>query len=97
MGEFDLDLRNAEEQLDAMIEKDGVVVLARLDGTTDPQEWIAEIQGGKTLVLAVEGDLNDLAAGFAREIRDMGGELMHFRGFLVVTPPGVDIDTGRLG
>lgn len=97
MGEFDLDLRNAEEELDAMIEKDGVVVLARLDGTTEPEEWIAEVQSGKTLVLAVEGDLNDRAAGFAREIRDMGGELMHFRGFLVVTPPGVDIDTARLG
>jgi len=26
----------------------------------------------------------------------MGGELMHFRGFLVVTPPGVTIDTDRL-
>jgi len=25
----------------------------------------------------------------------MGGELMHFRGF-VVTPPGVTIDTDRL-
>lgn len=97
MGEFDLDLRNAEEQLEAMVEEGGVVVLAPLDGTTDPEEWIAEVQAGKTLVLAVEGDLNDLAAGFARDIRDMGGELMHFRGFLVVTPPGVDIDTERLG
>lgn len=97
MGEFDLDLRNAEEQLEAMVEEGGVVVLATLDGTTDPEEWIAEVQAGKTLVLAVEGDLNDLAAGFARDIRDMGGELMHFRGFLVVTPPGVDIDTERLG
>ncbi|MEF8779867.1 MAG: DUF5779 family protein [Haloferacaceae archaeon] len=96
MGEFDLDLRNAEEQLEAMVEEGGVVVLAPLDGTADPTEWIAEVQAGKILVLSVEGDLNELAAGFAREIRDMGGELMHFRGFLVVTPPGVDVDTDRL-
>jgi hypothetical protein len=44
----------------------------------------------------VEGDLNELAAGFARDVKDVGGELMHFRGFLVVTPPGVTIDADRL-
>ena len=49
------------------------------------------------LVLNVEGDLNELAAGFARDVRDMGGELIHFREFLVVSPPGRDIDTDRLG
>lgn len=96
MSEFDLDLQNAEEQLNEMVEDGGVVVLAILDGSTNPEEWIAEVQQGKVLVFSIEGDLNELAAGFARDIRDMGGELMHFRGFLIVTPPGVDIDTERL-
>ncbi|MEF8857113.1 MAG: DUF5779 family protein [Haloplanus sp.] len=97
MSEFDLDLRNAEEQLE-QDEGDGgsEVVLGILDGSTDPDEWIGTIEDGKILVLNVEGDLNRLAAGFAREIRDAGGTLMRFRGFLVVTPPGVGIDTDRL-
>jgi hypothetical protein len=47
-------------------------------------------------VLNVEGDLNELAAGFARDIKEAGGQLMHFRGFLIVTPPGVSIDAERL-
>jgi hypothetical protein len=97
MSEFDLDLRNAEEQLEDD-EGDGgsEVVLGILDGGTDPDEWIGAVENGKILVLNVEGDLNRLAAGFAREIRDAGGTLMRFRGFLVVTPPGVGIDTDRL-
>jgi SepF-like predicted cell division protein (DUF552 family) len=96
MSDFDLDLRNAEEQLDEE-EYEGQVSLAVLDGTTDPEEWVSAVESGTVLVLAVEGELNRLAAGFAREVRDMGGQLMHFRSFLVVTPPGVDIDTDRLG
>ncbi|AXG07389.1 hypothetical protein DU500_13680 [Haloplanus rubicundus] len=97
MSEFDLDLRNAEEQLEDGDEDGGSeVVLGILDGGTDPDEWIGAVEDGKILVLNVEGDLNRLAAGFAREIRDAGGTLMRFRGFLVVTPPGVGIDTDRL-
>jgi hypothetical protein len=97
MSEFDLDLRNAEEQLEEGGEDGGSeVVLGILDGGTDPEEWIGAVEDGKILVLNVEGDLNRLAAGFAREIRDAGGTLMRFRGFLVVTPPGVGIDTDRL-
>jgi hypothetical protein len=97
MNEFDLDLRNAEEQLEDGDEDGGSeVVLGILDGGTDPDEWIGAVEDGKILVLNVEGDLNRLAAGFAREIRDAGGTLMRFRGFLVVTPPGVGIDTDRL-
>jgi len=95
MGDFDLDLQTAEGELDGPDEA-GRVVLGVLDGTTDPEEWIAHIKGDDVLVLNVEGDLNDLAAGFAREIRDYGGELMHFRDFLVVSPPGREIDTDRL-
>jgi hypothetical protein len=97
MSEFDLDLRNAEEQLEDDEGGGGSeVVLGILDGGTDPDEWIGAVEDGKILVLNVEGDLNRLAAGFAREIRDAGGTLMRFRGFLVVTPPGVGIDTDRL-
>jgi len=97
MSDWDLDLRDAEEQMDEAFAAAGDVVLGVvLDGTTDPDEWVRSIDYGNTLVLSVDGDLNELAAGFAREVKDMGGELMHFRGFLVVTPPGVTIDTDRL-
>lgn len=95
MSEFDLDLRHAEEQLE---EEDvqGDLVLGVLDGSTDPDEWVRAVDRGNVLVLAIEGDLNTLASGFAREIKDAGGSLMHVRRFLVVTPEGVDINTDRL-
>lgn len=95
MTDFDLDLRGAEEYLDTD-DIDGDVVLGVLDGSTPATEWIAAVENGSVLFLSVEGDLNHLAAGFARDIRDMGGELMHFRQFLIVAPPGVQIDTSRL-
>ncbi|WP_101297468.1 DUF5779 family protein [Halegenticoccus soli] len=95
MSDFDLDLRGAEEQLEED-EITGDVVLGVLNGETDPNTWIRHVDEGNVLVLAIEGDLNTLAAGFAREVRDMGGELMHFRRFLVVSPPGVEIDTDLL-
>lgn len=94
MSDFDLDLRHAEEELEEDV--DGDVILAVLDGSTEPEEWIRAVDAGNVLVLSVEGDLNALAAGFAREIKDAGGSLMHFREFLVVTPEGVDINTDRL-
>jgi hypothetical protein len=98
MSDWDLDLRHAEAQLEGADGADGGddVVLGVLDGTTDPDEWVRSVERGNSLVLSVEGDLNELAAGFARGVRDMGGELMHFRGFLVVTPPGTAIDADRL-
>lgn len=95
MREFDLDLRQAEEELEDE-ELEGRVVLGVLDGSTDPEEWIRTVERGDVLVLAVDGDLNRLAASFAREIRDGGGSLMHFRDFLICTPEGVDIDAERL-
>jgi SepF-like predicted cell division protein (DUF552 family) len=95
MSDFNLDLSSAEEHLDEE-EVTGDVILGVLDGETDPQEWIDAVDDGNVLFLAVEGDLNELATGFAREIKDMDGQLMHFRKFLVVTPPGVNIDTDRL-
>lgn len=96
MGDFDLDLRGAEDQLDED-EIQGDVVLGVLDGETDADEWVRNVEAGNVLLLAIEGDLNDLASDFAREVKGMGGSLMHFRKFLVVSPPNVDIDTDRLG
>lgn len=95
MSDFDLDLQTAEGELEG-IEGGGRVVLGVLDGSTDPEEWIDHVERDDVLVLAIEGNLNELAAGFAREIRDMGGQLVHFRDFLVVSPPGREIDTDRL-
>ncbi len=98
MTDFSLDLGAVEDQIEEDDDEalDSEVVLGVLDGTTDPDEWTDTVLGGNVLVLAVEGEINELAAGFAREIRDGGGELVHFRGFLVVSPPGVSIDTDRL-
>ena len=93
MSEFNLNLSEAEEHLD---DDDTDVVLGALDGTTPAAEWIDAVRSGNVLVLAVEGDLNELAKGFARPVRDLGGTLTHFRQFLVVTPPDVQIDTDRL-
>jgi hypothetical protein len=99
MSGIDLDLQTAEEELDDEDgdEGDSRVVLGVLDGTTPDEEWLSIVDDGDTLVLDVDGDMNELAAGFARDISEAGGELMHFRGFLVVTPPGVSIDSSRLG
>ncbi len=100
MSDFDgLDLQSVEDQLDDENGDSGGshrVVLGVLDGTTPPYEWINIVETGAVLVLNVQGDMNELAAGFARDVRDEGGQLMHFRGFLIVTPPGVDIDSERL-
>ena len=98
MSGIDLDLQTAEEELEDTDGDDGDsrVVLGVLDGTTPDEEWLEVVDGGDTLVLDVEGDLNELASGFAREVSEAGVDLMHFRGFLVVTPPNVDIDSSRL-
>lgn len=104
MDDFDLDLRTVEEQLEeaddeeiaAMADDAAGVELGILDGTTPPKEWIAAIEADRMLVLAIDGDLNELAAGFARDIYELGGDLVHFRGFLIVTPPGLAVDTTRL-
>jgi hypothetical protein len=96
MADFNLDLRAVEDHLDEEDEESGQVTLAVLDGTTPDEEWIDAVERGEVLVLAIEGDLNVLAAGFAREIREMGGDLVHFREFLIVTPPGTAVSTDRL-
>ncbi|MFC5973318.1 DUF5779 family protein [Halomarina salina] len=96
MGSFDLDLGAVEREISDEEGGSGEVVLGVLDGETGSAEWQRLVRDGAVLVLSVDGDLNDLASGFARDIRDMGGHLVHFRGFLIVTPPGVLIDTDRL-
>lgn len=97
MADFNLDLRSVEEHIDDEEHaEDTKITLGVLDGDTPPQEWIAATERGEVLVLAVDGDLNELASGFAREISESGGELVHFREFLVVTPDGVTVDTDRL-
>ncbi|MEF8813400.1 MAG: DUF5779 family protein [Halovenus sp.] len=98
MSDFEgLDLQSVEDQMDEGDEPgSNRVVLGVLDGTTADEEWLSTIESGAVLVLNVEGDLNELAAGFARDIKEAGGELMHFRGFLIASPPGVAIDADRL-
>lgn len=100
MGSFDgLDLQSVEDQLGETgdgSDGGGRIVLGVLDGSTPPEEWVELVDGGAALVLNIEGDLNELGAGFARDISNGGGNLVHFRGFLIVTPPGVSIDTSRL-
>jgi hypothetical protein len=96
---FDLDLRSAEEEIDDIVaeEFDERVVLGVLDGSTAPENWVTEVLDGAVLLLSIEGDLNELAAPWAADVKEQGATLMHFREFLVVAPPGVDIDTDRLG
>lgn len=99
MSGFDLDLAAVESHLDHDDEGDGTgprVILGILDGSTPAAEWIDAIDAGHVLVLDIDGDLNELAAGFARQIKEDGGTLMRFRGFLIVTPPGIAVDTERL-
>lgn len=99
MSDFEgLDLQAVEDQMDDGDDSAGSdrIVLGVLDGATGPEEWLETVQNGAVLVLDVDGDLNELAAGFARDVTEAGGELMHFRGFLIVTPPGITIDTDRL-
>lgn len=96
MADFSLDLRSVEEHIDEEIEEEGKITLGVLDGTTPPEEWIDATERGEVLVLSVDGELNELASGFAREISENGGELVHFREFLIVAPEGVSVDTDRL-
>ena len=97
MSDFDLDLGAVEQRMDeGDTDREGRVVLGVLNGTTPPAEWVETIEDGSVLVLSIDGNLNELAAGFARDVKEIGGELVHFRAFLIVTPPGIDIDTDRL-
>lgn len=100
MGGFDLDLKSVEDHLPNGETGEGGegprVVLGILDGTTPAEEWLDHVEGGDVLVLDVKGNVNELAAGFARDVKDDGGSLIRFRGFLIVSPGGMEIDTDRL-
>ncbi|WP_254862419.1 DUF5779 family protein [Halovivax gelatinilyticus] len=97
MSDFDLDLRAMEEHIEESdTPVDGDIVLDFLDGSTPPAERVETVADGNVLVLCVDGDVNELAAGFARQVSELGGNLVHFRGFLLVTPPDVEVDNSRL-
>jgi hypothetical protein len=98
MSDFNLNLSGAESHLEEATGDrfSGNVILGILDGDTDPTEWLAAIEAGNVLMLNVDGDLNELAEPFARPVVDLGGNLTHFRGFLIITPPDAGIDTDRL-
>ncbi|WP_227354160.1 DUF5779 family protein [Haladaptatus salinisoli] len=92
--DFDLDLQSAEKEMDF---SDGErIVLGVLDGTTPIEERVEAVDRGNVLVLAVEGDLNELASDLAPAIKKRGGNLVHFRKFLIVSPPDFEIDTSEL-
>lgn len=95
---FDLDLQTIEQEIEDGDDgpSDRRVVLGVLDGTTDEHRWFEVIDRGDVLVLAVEGDLAELASDLAPMVRNRGGDVVHFREFLIVTPGGVSVDTSRL-
>ncbi|PSQ27002.1 hypothetical protein BRD03_08320 [Halobacteriales archaeon QS_9_68_17] len=99
MSDFSLDLQSVEDHIeDENGDGEGPsrIELGVLDGSTRDRDWLDAVDDGAVLVLNVDGDVNELAAGFARDVKDAGGELVHFRGFLLVAPPGVRVDTDRL-
>jgi SepF-like predicted cell division protein (DUF552 family) len=97
---FDLDLQTVEQEIaDDEEGTDGTdrrIVLGELDGTTDEREWFEVVDRGNVLVLAVDGELSELAADLAPRVKERGGNLIHFREFLIVTPRDVSVDTERL-
>ncbi|USZ68276.1 DUF5779 family protein [Halorussus salilacus] len=101
---FDLDLNAVEREIESAEDGDGGdgegtdrrIVLGVLDGTTDDTEWFRVVERGDVLVLAVEGDLPELAADLAPRVKERGGNLVHFREFLLVTPADVHVDSDRL-
>lgn len=99
---FDLDLQTVEQEIEDAEDGDGNgdgdrrIVLGALDGTTDEREWFEVIDRGDVLVLAIEGDLSELAADLAQLVKERGGNLVHFRDFLIVSPANVNVDSSRL-
>lgn len=99
---FDLDLQTVEQEItdadDAEIGDGGdrSIVLGTLDGETDEREWFEVVDRGDVLVLSIEGELTELAADLAPRVKERGGNLVHFREFLIVTPADVSVDSDRL-
>lgn len=100
MGSFDLDLQTVEKEIDR--DEDGTepssrrIALGVLDGTNDHREWFDIVDSGDVLVLSIQGDLPDLAGELAPMVKERGGNVVHFRDFLIVSPADVRIDTERL-
>jgi hypothetical protein len=99
-GGFDLDLQTVEEEIEPDDDADELgdrrIVLGVLDGTTDEREWFEVVERGDVLVLAIEGELTDLATDLVPRVKERGGNLVHFREFLIVTPANVSVDADRL-
>ncbi|WP_276301223.1 DUF5779 family protein [Halorussus lipolyticus] len=98
---FDLDLQTVEQEIEESGgggdgHTDRSIVLGTLDGTKDEREWFEIVDRGDVLVLAVEGELSELAEGLVPRVKERGGSLVHFREFLLVTPADVDVDSSRL-
>ncbi|WP_135827241.1 DUF5779 family protein [Halorussus ruber] len=98
---FDLDLQTVEQEIEDSADGDDgqtdrSIVLGTLDGTTDEREWFEVVDRGDVLVLAVEGDLPELAEDLVPRVKERGGNLVHFREFLLVTPASVSVDSSRL-
>ncbi|WP_435154059.1 DUF5779 family protein [Haladaptatus sp. DFWS20] len=91
---FDLDLQTAEKEMD--FADDEQVILGILDGTSPVAERIEAIERGNVLVLAIDGDLKELAADLAPAVKKRGGNLVHFRRFLIISPPDLEINTSEL-
>lgn len=99
-GGFDLDLQMVEQEIEENDDDDSQtdrrIHLGTLDGTTPEREWFEVVDRGDVLVLAVEGELSDLASDLVPRVKERGGNLVHFREFLIVTPAGVSVDSSRL-
>ena len=98
---FELDLQTVEQEIVDASDAEGGdgdrrIVLGTLDGETDEREWFGVVDRGDVLVLAIEGELTELAADLAPRVKERGGNLVHFRDFLIVTPPDVSVNSDRL-
>jgi hypothetical protein len=94
MDRFELDLESIEEELTETINQK--IILGFLDGSVPDSEWVQELDSGNVVVLQIKGDLEELVHDMAPEIKQKGGSIVHFRGFLILAPSGIFIDNERL-
>ena len=94
MDPYELDLESVEEALD--LSTDQKIILGFLDGSVPESEWITELELENILVLQIKGELEDLIQEVAPYIKENGGSIVHFRGFLIITPSTISVDNTRL-
>ena len=94
MDPYELDLESVEEALD--LSTDQKIILGFLDGSVPESEWISELELGNVLVLQIKGELETLIQEIAPHIKENGGSIVHFRGFLIITPSTISVDNTRL-